>query len=441
MRDSRIDRSRRKPVTPRTVMSTEPNLDEQSIRAQIDAHLASMGEATLGPDAGSADHEGKKRKAGGGHGHGHSAPAQDIPHLAKGTVTSVDGNKVMVELGPKSHGQISLEEFDEAPKVGEEFEFSLVSIQDGLWALSRKEARTLATWKELEKGRIVKAQVIGENSGGLELKVGPVAAFMPASEIDLKRVDGFTGFVGETWVCEVIEVAPKRKRVVLSRRAVLARERRESRDRAFDTIAVGQVVKGKVDKLEPFGAFIDIGNGVNGLLHVSNISHTRIADPAQVLKLGQEVEVQILEIKPGKKIGLGMKQLMSDPWEAAAAKLKPGQILQGKVVRLQEFGAFVEVEAGVEGLIHRSQLSPDRVMKISDIVKEGDAVTVRVVNVDAKARRIGLSRLTDRGHLIGSDDDLGNEERARYIQKGPSTSLGTNLGSLLREAMAKREPK
>lgn len=420
-------------------MSTEPNLDEQAIRAQMDAHLAKMGEASLGPDAGGGDHE-ARRKKGGGH-HGHGAPAQDIPHLAKGTITSLDGNKVMVELGPKSHGQISLEEFDEAPKVGEEFEFSLVSIQDGIWALSRKEARTLATWKELEKGRIVKAQVIGENSGGLELKVGPVAAFMPASEIDVKRVEGFTGFVGQTWVCEVIEVAPKRKRVVLSRRAVLARERRESRERAFETIAVGQVVKGKVDKLEPFGAFVDLGNGVSGLLHVSNISHTRIGDPSQVLKVGQDVEVQILEIKPGKKIGLGMKQLTSDPWEAAAARLKPGMILQGKVARLQEFGAFVEVESGVEGLIHRSQLSPDRVMKISDVVKEGDAVTVRVVNVDAKARRIGLSRLTERGHLIGSDEDVGTEERDRYLQKGTGPVAGTNLGALLREAMAKREKK
>jgi ribosomal protein S1 len=419
-------------------MTSGQNLDEQAIRAQMDAHLEKMGEASLGPDAG----ENAPRKKGGGHGHGHhGAPAQDIPHLANGTITGIVENKVMVELGPKSHGQISLEEFDEPPTVGATFEFSLVSIQDGMWSLSRKEARTLATWKELEKGRVVKAQVIGENSGGLELKVGPVAAFMPASEIDVKRVEGFTGFVGETWVCEVIEVAPKRKRVVLSRRAVLARERRESRERAFETIAVGQVVKGKVDKLEPFGAFIDIGNGVSGLLHVSNISHQRIADPAQVLALGQDVEVQILEIKPGKKIGLGMKQLATDPWELAAAKLKAGQVTQGKVVRLQEFGAFVELEPGVEGLIHKSQVSPERMVKLSDAVKVGDTVTVRVVNVDPKARRIGLSRLTDRGHLIGSDDDLGNEERARYVERGTGSSAGTNLGNLLREAMAKREKK
>src|SRR5262245_51251904 len=188
-------------------MTTEENLDEKAIRAQLDAHLDKMGKASLGPDAADAaahDSDSPQRRRGGapgsrgGHGTG---PGHEMPHLAKGTVTGVDGNRVLVELGPKSHGQISLEEFDEAPKVGDAFEFSLVSIQDGMWALSRKEARTLATWKELEKGRVVKATVIGENSGGLELKVGPVSAFMPASEIDLKRVEGFTGYVGQTFVC------------------------------------------------------------------------------------------------------------------------------------------------------------------------------------------------------------------------------------------------
>ncbi len=434
-------------------MTNEQNLDDQAaqaIRAQIDAHLDKMGDPSLGPDAGggekksrrSSGNRGSSGSGQGGHGAhgGHAAPAQDVPHFVNGTITSIDAERkrAMVELGPKSHGEITLEEFDEEPKVGETFEFSLVSIQEGLWSLSRKEARTLATWKELEKGRIVKATVIGENSGGLELKVGPVSAFMPASEIDVKRIDEFTTLVGQTFVCEVIEVAPKRKRVVLSRRAVLAREKREARERAFETVAVGQVVKGKVDKIESFGAFIDIGNGVNGLLHVSNISHQRVEDPSKVLTLGQEVEVQILEIKPGKKIGLGMKQLKTDPWEATAAKLRTGQVLQGKVKRLQEFGAFVEIEPGVEGLVHRSQITPDRMVKLSDVVKEGENITVRVVSVDAKARRIALSRLTERGHLIGSDEDVAPEERDRYIHKGSGPVGGTNLGALLREAMAKK---
>lgn len=421
-------------------MSNESNLDESAIRAQIDAHLEKMGNASLGPEGGAGGGEPRRSKKGGGHGGGHhAAPAHDVPHFAKGTVTAIDGTKVLVELGPKSHGQLSIDEFDDPPKPGDEFEFSLVSIQDGMWLLSRKEARTLATWKDLERGRIVKATVIGENSGGLELKIGPVSAFMPASEIDTKRVENFHEYLNQTFVCEVVEADMKRKRVVLSRRAVLARERREARDRTFDTIKVGQVMKGKVDKLEAFGAFVDLGNGCSGLLHVSNISHQRIDDPSKVLTVGQELEVQVLEIKGGKKIGLGLKQLQADPWDSVAQRHRPGTVLTGKVARLMDFGAFVEVEPGIEGLVHRSALTTDRVVKISDIVKVGDAITVRVVSVDAKQRRIALSRLTDRGHLIGSEEDLGTEEIARYAHKGDQPSSGTNLGALLREAMAKKQ--
>jgi ribosomal protein S1 len=419
--------------------SSEANLDEKAIRAQLDAHLEKAGAASLGPDEAPPPRR-PSRRGGQGGGHGGHGSHQEPQHLAKGTVSGVDGNKVLIELGPKSHGEISVEEFDEAPKPGDVFEFSLVSITDGVWSLSRKEARTIATWNELEKGRLVKATVIGENSGGLELKVGPVSAFMPASEIDVKRVETFADLVGQTWVCEVIEVAPKRKRVVLSRRAVLMRERREARDRSFEALGVGQVVKGKVEKLEPFGAFVDIGNGVTGLLHVSNISHQRVADPSKVLVLGQELEVQILEVS-GKKVGLGLKQLSADPWETAAARLKPGGVIEGKVVRIAEFGAFVEVEPGIEGLLHRSQVSSDRNAKLSDFVKVGQSVKVRVVGVEPGKKRISLSMLSDRGHVIGSEDDIGSADLDPFLSKGQSGSSGTNLGALLREAMAKKSSR
>ncbi len=410
-------------------MSSEEKLDETAIRAQVDAALNQMRVAEPTPAAESATDADEN----GG---------SDDPRLHKGRIVSVLANEVHVELGPRTQGMISLEEFEEAPSPGQEYEFSLVSIQDGLWTLSRREARTLATWRDMEKGRAVKATVIGENSGGLELKIGPVSAFMPASEISTHRVEDFTQFVGQTWVCEVVEVNRRKKRIVLSRRAILMTEKREARERTLQTLSPGQVVRGKVEKLEPFGAFVDIGGGVTGLLHVSNISHQRVEDPATVLQVGQDVEVQILEVKNGgKRIGLGMKQLAADPWDAFKSKVRAGQVIRGKVVRVAEFGAFVEVEPAIEGLLHKSQLSSERVNRVEDAVKVGAEVTVRVVSIDPAARRLSLSRLTERGAMIGSEEDVGGEDVDKYLVSGAAPTSGTNLGALLREALAKKEGK
>lgn len=404
---------------------TPDKLDEQTIRAQVDAALARMDTAPKEPAA--DEEEAAERRS-------------DDPHLHLGTVTSVEGQEVLVELGPRTQGIISIDEFEEPPKPGDSYEFSLVSIREGLWTLSRREARALATWRELDKGRTVKATVIGQNSGGLEMKVGPVSAFMPASEIALHRVDDFQAYLGQTLVCEVLELSRRRKRVVLSRKTVLMREKRESRERTLADLAPGQVVRGKVEKLEPFGAFIDIGGGVTGLLHVSNISHQRVADPASVLAPGQDVEVQILEVKNGgKRIGLGMKQLATDPWDDLQTRYRIGQVVTGKVVRTAEFGAFVELEPGVEGLLHKSQLAPERVNRVEDVAKSGDAVVVRIQSVDPAQRRLSLSRLTERGALIGSEDDVAGEEVVRYLDTGSAPTSGTNLGALLREAFAKKE--
>lgn len=406
-------------------MSDSEQLDEKAIRDQLNASLESMEAPIEEPTPEQPEGE----------------SASGNSKLPKGTVTAVDGQQVFVELGPRTQGVASIDEFDEAPAVGQVYEFSLVSIQDNLWTLSRKEARTLATWQNLEKGRQVKATVIGVNSGGLEMKVGPVAAFMPASEVSTNRIEDFTPLVGETWVCEVMEVIKRRKRVVISRKAVLMRERRESRGRTIETLKEGQVVRGKVEKVEPFGAFVDIGGGVTGLLHVSNLSHTRVEDPNTVLTAGQDVEVQILEIKNGgKRIGLGMKQLQADPWEAARERYRPGTVVKGKVVRIADFGAFVELETGIEGLLHMSQLSPDRVNRVQDVVNMGDEVTVRVQSFEMKTRRVSLSRLSERGHLIGSDEDLGGDEIKKYLHKSTDApSGGTNLGALLRAAMEKQK--
>ncbi len=414
-------------------MTNEEKIDENAIRAQLDAAMEKM-DGPIEPAAPSAEDASDEKDRGSSRG--------GDPHLHQGTIASINDKEVMVELGPRTQGVISVEEFDDPPEVGQQFEFSLVSIQDGLWTLSRKEARTLATWRELEKGKAVKATVIGENSGGLELKVGPVSAFMPASEVDVHRVEDFAPYVGQTFVCEVIEVARKRKRVVLSRKGILFRERREARERTLETLAPGQVVKGKVEKLESFGAFVDIGGGLSGLLHVSNISHKRVGDPSSVLEVGQELELQVLEIKNGgKRIGLGLKQLQADPWDSVRDKFRVGQVVPGKVVRIAEFGAFVEIAEAVEGLLHKSQLAPERVNRVEDVVNVGDETTVRVQAIDPGQRRISLSRLSDRGNLIGSEDDVGAEEVDKYMKQGGRESSGQNLGSILRAALEQSQKK
>ena len=420
-------------------MSDKEKINEDAVRAQLDAALENMAvdpEPVMEdePAEPSGEVAGKEAKKG-----RKNRSSKGDPHLHKGTVTAVEGNDVFVELGPRTQGVISIEEFEEAPEPGSEHEFSLVSIQDGLWTLSRREARTLATWRDLAKGRTVKATVIGENSGGLELKIGPVSAFMPASEVAVGRVEDFLPFVGQSMVCEVMEASVRRKRVVLSRRAVLMREKRESRERTLESLAVGQVLRGKIEKIESFGAFVDVGGGVTGLLHVSNISHKRVSDPSSVLTLGQDVEVQVLELKEGgKRIGLGMKQLATDPWESVTATLRTGSLVDGKIVRIAEFGAFVEVADSVEGLLHKSQLSPDRVNRVEDVVKTGDRVKVRVQSVDQESRRISLSLLNERGVILDSDEDVGSEEMSKYLDSSSGSTSGTNLGALLREAMEKK---
>jgi small subunit ribosomal protein S1 len=373
------------------------------------------------------------------------------PHQHRGVVTGIEDGRVSVALGPKTRGVLPLAEFDEPPAIGAEFEFGLESIQDGVWTLTRREARAVAAWQGMQPGAIVRARVFGHNSGGLEVKVGPVSAFIPGSEIGLHRVADTASFVGQEFDCEVLEVVRRKKRVVLSRRAVLRRESKQKRAEVLGTLHDGAVVTGVVEKLMTFGAFVDIGSGLSGLLHVSNISHGRVEDPATVLKIGQQVEVQILEIKNGgRRIGLGMKQLQRDPWDAVHESFAEGDLVDGKVLRVTEFGAFVELVPGVEGLLHKSRLSPERVGSVEEVVKPGDPVKVRICSIDAKERKVSLSRLSERGAIIGSPEDEAaaaagatGPERAeqpeRAPRREPAQPAVTNLGKLLSEAMAKKK--
>jgi ribosomal protein S1 len=361
----------------------------------------------------------------------------DNSSLKRGTVVGVTGPDVFVELGPRMQGVISVSEFETTPQPGESFEFAVRGEEDGLLILGRSEAKELAAWNEIEIGSLVKARVTGANTGGLELKIGPMAAFMPASQISLKREDDLTAFLGQNMLCQVIEVARERKRVVISRRLVLEGEREQARSEAADQLTVGSVVRGKVTRIEKFGAFVEVAPGLEGLVHVSALSRKRVDDPEEFIKTGQDVEALVTEIKEGgKRIGLSMKALEPDPWDEAADRYHEGTIIEGTVVRVADFGAFVELEPGIDGLVHVSQLNRDRVSRVRDAVKQGETFPVRVISVDVPAQRISLSRLDEHGALLGTEE-AADAGMVREMFKGSQhqSNLGTNLGNLFKKAL------
>jgi ribosomal protein S1 len=232
----------------------------------------------------------------------------------------------------------------------------------------------------------------------------------------------------------VLEVDRARKRVLLSRRKLEERERMDRMAEAVGGLSGGTVLTGKVTRVEAFGAFVDIGNGLEGLVHVSNVSRKRVEDVTQVLTPGQSVQVMVLEVKDGgRKLSLGMKQLEADPWAEVTHLLNVDQQVTGKVTRVADFGAFVEVLPGVDGLLHVSQFSRERVRDLSRLVKVGDEVSVRVTAIDPANQRISLSRLDARGAILGSEDSVDTGTIDTAIQQN-SAAIGTNLGALLRKA-------
>lgn len=326
-------------------------------------------------------------------------PTQHAPTergTVRGTIIGVRGGDVFVDIGGKSEAFISIDEFDHEhpPMPGQSLVFVMHGLDhaSGLMRLSLREVRTDGDLSSLKPGDVVEARVTGVNIGGLELNIRGLRAFMPKSQVDLVRVEDFTPFIGRRLDCEVSEIDRKGKTVVLSRRRYLERQREQAREALASQLAEGQVRKGVVRRLTDFGAFVDIG-GIEGLLHVSDIRWGRVGKPSDVLKVGDEIDVQILKLDLEKKrISLGAKQLQADPWELAAANYRPGTQVNGKVVRLADFGAFVELEPGVEALLPISEISwTHRIRHPKDVLNEGDAVRVVVIAADPEKRKLTLS--------------------------------------------------
>jgi len=418
-------------------MTTNPHNSSRSedpLSREIDAALEGVNLQDIG--AGGAARTGPARTGGA------RPPRGDGLRTQTGVVVGVSGDDVIVELGPRMQGVAPLASFETIPTVGETFEFALRGREDDLWILSRYVAKAeIVIGDDVTPGALVKAKITGQNTGGLEAKVGAVNAFLPASQVGLHREENLGQFLNQVLTCEVVEVDRERKRIVLSRRKVLEKEREVAREETVGRISVGQTLRGKVTRVEEFGAFVDLG-GIEGLVHVSQISHQRVEKAGTVITAGQDVEVQVLKIEDGgKRIGLGMKQLQPDPWASVAARFAVDSVVTGKVTRLMEFGAFVEIAPGVEGLLHVSAMSKDRVRHPKDAVKTGQELTVRIVAVEPGRSRISLSLMDPRGARIGSEDSVDSSVIDEALRTQTREPLGTSLGSIFQRAFDANAPK
>ena len=241
--------------------------------------------------------------------------------------------------------------------------------------------------------------------------------------------------------CLVTEMDKSKKRFVVSHRRVLEADRAEKQAEMAGSMGVGTEVSGRITRIEAFGAFVDLG-GMEGLVHVSQISRARVNHPNDVLKQGQEVRCKIVKIEEGgKRIGLSMKAFEPDPWEGISMKYPPDTVVQGKVVRIADFGAFVEIEPGVDGLVHISQISSDhnRINRVGDVLKSGQELTVRILSVDPSQNRISLSMLDERGAKIGSEEAVDMADLRGVIEETKGKDLGTNLGGLFKKALDKND--
>jgi small subunit ribosomal protein S1 len=251
----------------------------------------------------------------------------------------------------------------------------------------------VANWSSVARGMVVEAKVTGANANktGLTVEVNGIKGFMPAREVDLYRTENIEALVNQRLKCEVIEVEPSERNLIVSRRALLERERMRLAEQFWAEVEEGQVRTGTVRNIKPFGAFVDLGS-CDGLIPISELSWSRVSDPSEIVKIGQKVEVVVHRLdKDTRKVTLSLRQTIRSPWDDFAEEHKSGSRVQGKVSRIADFGAFVEVAPGVEGLIHVSELSTQRVRRVRDVVQEGKLLEVEVQSIDVQARRMSLS--------------------------------------------------
>lgn len=366
--------------------------------------------------------------------------------IREGTIASVSQSQVLVSIGAKSEGIISGRELEviddevrEAFEVGQEIPVFVVSPEDsnGNVVLSYKRAQEQMAWttveEQMEDNEIIESKIIGYNKGGLIVDVQGLRGFVPASQVSALRRSQAIGdtpekrwakMINEPISVRVIEVDRSRRRLICSERAASSESRQSIKERVIEELEEGEVHTGRVTSLADFGAFVNI-MGADGLVHLSELSWDRIQHPKEVLEVGQEVKVKVINIdREKKRIGLSLRALSDDPWRARIEKYSVGQLVEGVITRLTKFGAFARLESDLEGLIHISEISETRIEHPKEVLKEGEVVALRIIRIDPEQHRIGLSlRKVDSAAFADKDFKILAQEIDQLEEEEPTAVL------------------
>jgi len=365
-----------------------------------------------------------------------------VGDVVKAKVTKVEEKQALVDVGYKYDGLIPISELSglhvekvsDVVSVGDEFDVKVTKINDDKEELvvSKKALVVEKAWEELarkmESGEIIEAPVKEVVKGGLVVDVG-LRGFVPASMVERHFVEDFSSYVGNTLTLKVVEMDKEKNKVILSHKAVLEQEVQQQKKGVLDNLQPGQVLDGTVQRLTDFGVFVDIG-GVDGLVHVSELAWTRVDKPSDVVKEGDKVKVKILKVdKENERISLSMKETQPGPWDVAGQQFKKGDVVTGTVKRLVSFGAFVELAPGIEGLVHISQMANRHVNSPSEVVKEGQEVQVKILDVIPSEQRISLSiRALEEDRTV--EVERANRREQQTFQQENNQPLGVTLGDL-----------
>ncbi|MCL6425258.1 30S ribosomal protein S1 [Bacillus subtilis] len=367
----------------------------------------------------------------------------EVGDVVKGIVTKVEDKHVDVEIiNVKQSGIIPISELSslhvekasDVVKVDDELDLKVTKVEDDALILSKRAVDADRAWEDLEKKfetkEVFEAEVKDVVKGGLVVDIG-VRGFIPASLVEAHFVEDFTDYKGKTLSLLVVELDRDKNRVILSHRAVVESEQANKKQELIQSLEVGSVLDGKVQRLTDFGAFVDIG-GIDGLVHISQLSHSHVEKPSDVVEEGQEVKVKVLSVdRDNERISLSIKDTLPGPWSQIGEKVKPGDVLEGTVQRLVSFGAFVEILPGVEGLVHISQISNKHIGTPHEVLEEGQTVKVKVLDVNENEERISLSMREL------EETPKADQEDYRQYQAKEETSTGFQLGDLIGDKLNK----
>ena len=341
----------------------------------------------------------------------------------QGKVIKVHNANVFISLGGPDEGVVPILQFDSPPVEGQVIDFLIRSFnrEEGLYELAIPgETIAVNDWDDLQEGAAVEAKIESANTGGVECKVGNVRGFIPMSQLSEFRIESAADYIGQKLVCIITEANPRRGNLVLSHRAVLERDKAAKRKERLASLEVGQACEGTVRKVMDFGAFVDIG-GLDGMIHISQLSWDKIKHPSEVVKEGDKIQVRVEKIDPETgKIGLSYRSLQDNPWSDVDARFPIGTVVKGTVSRLANFGAFVKIGTGIEGLIHISELAHNRVASVANVLKEGQDVEVKILTVDRDGQRIGLSLRATQAKPEGSKPDKPEQEQVDEPKRQPA---------------------